>query len=169
MIGSWDKLGYVAFNLAATKSSKDARQVGLSWHGKRCEVREKSTEGKYFRSSLQCLDNNEICYCWSLICIGQKQGTRTNCTVRRLRAVQEHLMHGYGYLHLEEAYNLYSSFSGEGEGVISDHKYSGHNNSVRVEFLADKESSARLFGLLMKEKVFSVFVSIIICFNNYNI
>ena len=97
-----------------------------------------------------------------------KQGTRTNCTVRRLRAVQEHLMHGYGYLYLEEAYNLYSSFSGEGEGVISDHKYSGHNNSVRVEFLADKESSARLFGLL-KEKVFFVFVSIIICFNNYNI
>ena len=44
-------------------------------------------------------------------------------------------MHGYGYLYLEEAYNLYSSFSGEGEGVISDHKYSGYNNSVRVEFL----------------------------------
>ena len=98
-----------------------------------------------------------------------KQGTQTNCTVRRLRAVQEHLMHGYGYLYLEEAYNLYSSFSGEGEGVISDHKYSGHNNSVRVEFLADKESSARLFGLLMKEKVFFVFVSITICSNNHNI
>ena len=31
--------------------------------------------------------------------------------VRGLRAVQEHLMHGYGYLHLEEAYNLYSSFN----------------------------------------------------------
>ena len=67
--------------------------------------------------------------------------------------MQEHLMHGYGYLHLEEVYNLHSSFSGEGEGVISDHKYSGHNNS----------------GLLMKEKVFFVFVSIIICFNDYNI
>ena len=80
--------------------------------------------------------------------------------------MQEHLMHGYGYLHLEEAYNLYSSFSGEGEGVISDHKYSGHNNSVRVEFLADKESSARLFGLVMKEIFF--FVSIMICFNDYN-
>ena len=25
--------------------------------------------------------------------------------------MQEHLMHGYGYLHLEEAYNLYSSFN----------------------------------------------------------
>ena len=154
--------------MAATKSSKDARQLGLSWHGKRCEVREKSTEGKYFKSSLQCLDNNEILLLLESILQRSKQGTQTNCTVRRLRAVQEHLMHGYGYLHLEEAYNLYSSLSGEGEGVISDHKYSGHNNSVRVEFLADKESSARLFGLL-KEKVFFVFVSIIICFNNYNI
>ena len=84
--------------------------------------------------------------------------------------MQEHLMHGYGYLYLEEAYNLYSSFSGEGEGVISDHKYSGHNNSVRIEFLADKESSARLFGLLTKKKVgFFLFVSIMICFNNYSI
>ena len=46
--------------MAATKSSKDARQVGLSWHEKRGEVREKSTKGKQFRSSLQCLDNNEI-------------------------------------------------------------------------------------------------------------
>ena len=74
--------------------------------------------------------------------------------------MQEHLMYGYGYLHLEEAYNLYSSFSGEGEGVISDHKYREHNNSVRVEFLADKESSARLFGLLMKKKV-----GFFVCFN----
>ena len=60
MIGSWDKLDYIAFKMAATKSSKDARQVGLSWHEKRGEVREKSTKGKQFRSSLQCLDNNEI-------------------------------------------------------------------------------------------------------------
>ena len=65
MIGSWDKLGYIAFKMAATKSSEDAdpedaRQVRLSWHEKRCEVLEKSTKGKCFRSSLQCLDNNEI-------------------------------------------------------------------------------------------------------------
>ena len=97
--------------MAATKSSKDARQVGLSWHEKRCEVREKSTKGKYFRSSLQCLDNNEILLLLESILQRSKQGTQTNCTVRGLRTVQEHLMHGYGYLHLEEAYNLYSSFN----------------------------------------------------------
>ena len=89
--------------MAATKSSKDARQVGLSWHEKRCEVREKSTKGKYFRSSLQCLDNNEILLLLESILQRSKQGTQTNCTVRGLRAVQEHLMHGYGYLHFEEA------------------------------------------------------------------
>ena len=98
--------------MAATKSSKDARQVGLSWHEKRCEVREKSTKGKYFRSSLQCLDNNEILLLLESILQRSKQGTQTsNCTVRGLRAVQEHVMHGYGYLHWLEAYNLYSSFS----------------------------------------------------------
>ena len=101
--------------MAATKSSEDAdpedaRQVRLSWHEKRCEVREKSTKGKYFRSSLQCLDNNEILLLLESIAQRSKQGTQTaNCTVRGLRAVQEHLMHGYGYLHLEEAYSLYSS------------------------------------------------------------
>ena len=112
MIGSWDKLGYVAFKMAATKSSKDARHVGLnSWHEKRCEVREKSTKGNYFRYSLQCLDNNEILLLLESILQRSKQGTQTNFTVGGLIAVQEHLMHGYGYLHLEEAYNLYSSFS----------------------------------------------------------
>ena len=101
MIGSWDKLDYIAFKMAATKSSKDARQVGLSWHEKRCEVREKSTKGTYFRSSLQCLDNNEILLLLeSILSIlpRSKQGTQMNCTVRPLRAVQEHLMHGYGYI-----------------------------------------------------------------------
>ena len=50
--------------------------------------------------------------------------------------MQEHLMHGYGYLHLEKPPFLPAEQPGchEGEGVISDHKYSGHNNSVRVEF-----------------------------------
>ena len=81
--------------MAATKSSKDARQ-GLSWHEKRCEVREKSTKGKYLRSSLQCLDDNEILLLLESILPRSKQGTQTNCTVRGLRAVQEHLMHGYG-------------------------------------------------------------------------
>ena len=100
--------------MAATKSSEDAdpedaRQVRLSWHEKRCEVREKSTKEKYFRSSLQCLDNNEILLLLESIAQRSKQGTQTaNCTVRGLRAVQEHL-HGYGYLHWLEAYNLYSS------------------------------------------------------------
>ena len=90
MIGSWDKLGYIAFKIAATKSSKDAGHVGLSsWrHEKRCEVREKSTKGKYFGSSLQCLDNNEILLLLESILQRSKQGTQTaNCTVRGLRAV----------------------------------------------------------------------------------
>ena len=159
-MGSWDKLGYIAFKMAATKSSEyadpeDARQVGLSWHEKRCEVREKSTKGKYFRSSLQCLDNNEILLLLESILQRSKQGTQTNCTVRGLRAVQEHLMHGYGYLHLEEAYNLYSSFS----------EFSCPNKQAFRDKLLDphhglpvyKELSARLFGLIMKEKWFFCF------------
>ena len=85
--------------------------------------------------------------------------------VRGLRAVQEHLMHGYGYLHLEEAYNLYSSFS----------EFSCPNKQAFKDKMLDphhglpvyKESSARLFCLVMKEKCF--LVSIMICFNNYNI
>ena len=70
-----------------------------------------STKGKYFTSSLQCLDDNEILLLLESILQRSKEGTQANCMVRGLRAVQEHLMHGYGYLHLEEAYNLYSSFN----------------------------------------------------------
>ena len=112
-------------------------------------------------------DNNEILLLLESILQRSKQGTQTNCTVRGLRAVQEHLMHGYayGYLHLEEAYNLYSSFS----------EFSCPNKQAFRDKLLDphhglpvyKESSVRLFGLVMKEKCF--FVSIMICFNNYNI
>ena len=141
--------------MAATKSSKDARQVGLSWHEKRCEVREKSTKGRHFRSALQCLDNNEILLLLGSILQRSKQGTQTNCTVRGLRAVQEDLMHGYGYLHLEEAYNLYSSLS----------EFSCPNKQTFRDELPDphhglpvyKESSARLFGSVMKEKCFFCF------------
>ena len=143
--------------MAATKSSKGARQVGLSRHEKRCEVREKSMKGKYFRSSLQYLDNNEILLLLESILQRSKQGTQTNCTVRGLRAVQEHLMHGYayGYLHLEEAYNLYSSFS----------EFSCPNKQAFRDKLLDphhglpvyKGSSARLFGLVMKGKQFFCF------------
>ena len=161
-MGSWDKLGYIAFKMAATKSSEyadpeDARQVGLSWHEKRREVREKSTKGKYFRSPLQCLDNNEILLLLESILQRSKPGTQTaNCTVGGLRAVQEHLMYGYGYLHWLEAYNLYSSFS----------EFSCPNNkqAFRDKLLDPhhglpvyKELSARLFGLIMKEKWFFCF------------
>ena len=149
--------------MAATKSSEDAdpedaRQVRLSWHEKRCEVREKSTKGKYFRSSLQCLDNNEILLLLESILQRSKPGTQTaNCTVRGLRAVQEHLMHGYGYLHLEEAYNLYSSFnecSCPNKQAFRDKLLDPHHGLPVY-----KESSARLFGLVMKEKCF------FFCFN----
>ena len=62
--------------------------------------------------------------------------------------MQEHLMHGYGYLHLEEGYNLYSSFS----------EFSCRNTQAFRDKLLDphhglpvyKESSARLFSLVMK-------------------
>ena len=147
--------------MAATKSSKDAdpedaRQVRLSWHEKRCEVREKSTKGKYFRSSLQCLDNNEILLLLESILKRSKQGTQANCMVRGLRAVQEHLMHGYGYLHWEEAYNLYSSFSEfscpNNKQAFRDKLFDPHHGLPVY-----KELSARLFGLIMKEKWFFCF------------
>ena len=136
--------------MAATKSSKDARQVGLSWHEKQCEVREKSTKGEYLRSSLQCLGNNEILLLLESLLQRSKQGMQTNCTVRGLRVVQEHLMHGYGYLHLEEAYNLYSSvseFSCRNKQAFRDKLLDSHHGLPIY-----KESSARLYGLVMKEK-----------------
>ena len=40
-----------------------------------------------------------------------KEGTQKVNAARGLRAVQEHLMYGCGYIDFEEAYHLYSSFN----------------------------------------------------------
>ena len=155
-MGSWDKLGYIAFKMAATKSSKDAGHVGLSsWrHEKRCEVREKSTKGKYFRSSLQCLDNNEILLLLESILPRSKQGTQTNCTVRGLRAVQEHLMYGYGCIWKKPTIYILHSVN----FPVQINKPSEINCLILITVcLVYKESSARLFGLVMKEKCFFCF------------
>jgi len=90
----------------------------------------------------------KFCYCWSLFCRGQSKGRRP----KNIWCMDN------GYLHLEEAYNLYSSFS----------EFSCPNKQAFRDKLLDphhglpvyKESSARLFGLVMKEKCF--FVSIMI-------
>ena len=71
-----------------------------------------------------------------------KQGMQTNCTVRGLRAVQEHLMHGYGYLHLEEAYNLYSSFS---EFPVQINKLSEINCLILITVCLSTKSRQRDF------------------------
>ena len=85
--------------------------MSLNWQEKRSEVREKSTKGKYLRSSLQCLSNDEVLLLLESILQRSKDGTQRNYTAKGLRAVQEHLMYGYGYLDLEEAYHLFSSFN----------------------------------------------------------
>ena len=48
--------------MATSKPHKDVSEVkaSLNWQEKRSEVREKSTEGKYLRSSLQCLSNDDF-------------------------------------------------------------------------------------------------------------
>lgn len=99
--------------MATSKSYKDVFEVkaSLNWQEKRSEVREKSTKGKYLRSSLQCLSNDEVLLLLESILQRSKDGTQRNYTAKGLRAVQEHLMYGYGYLDLEEAYHLFSSFN----------------------------------------------------------
>ena len=64
-------------------------------------------------------------------------------------------MHGYGYLHLEEAYNLdssFSEFSSPDKQAFRDKLLDPHHSEPVY-----KESSARLFGLKMKEKCFFLF------------
>ena len=48
--------------MAPSKSCKDVSEVkaSLNWQEKRSEVREKSTKGKYLRSSLRCLSNDDV-------------------------------------------------------------------------------------------------------------
>ena len=99
--------------MATSKSYKDVCEVeaSLNWQEEKSEVREKSTKGKYLRSSLQCFSNDDVLLLLESIIQRSKDGTLRNNTAKGLRAVQEHLMYGYGYLDLEKAYHLYSSFN----------------------------------------------------------
>ena len=83
----------------------------MNWQEKRSEVWEKSTKGKYLKSSLQCLSNDNVLLLLESILQRSKDGALRNDAVKGLRAVQEHLMYGYGYLDLEKAHHLHSSFN----------------------------------------------------------
>ena len=81
--------------------------LSLNWQEKQLEVRLNSNKGTYLRSSLRCLDNNDVL----LLLKSSKVGTQKGNAARGLRAVQDHLMYEFGYINFEQAYHLYSSFS----------------------------------------------------------
>ena len=100
--------------MTATKIYAEVAGIlNLNWQEKRSEVRQNSSKGTYLRSSLQCLDNNDVLLLLESILQSLKEGKLTQKvnTARDLRAVQEHLMYGCGSIDFEEAYHLYSSFS----------------------------------------------------------
>ena len=57
------------------------------------------------------IDNNDVLLLLESILQSSKEGTRKVNAARGLRAVQEHLMYGCGYIDFEEAYHLYLPFS----------------------------------------------------------
>ena len=70
--------------------------LNLNWQEKRLEVRLNSNKGTYHRSSLQCLDNNDVLLLLKSILQSSKEGTQKVKAARGFRAVQEHLMYGFG-------------------------------------------------------------------------
>ena len=88
-----------------------ASSLNLNWQEKRSEVRRNSSKGTYLTLSLQCLDNNDVLLLLESILQSSKEGTQKVNAARGLRAVQEHLMYGCGYIDFEEARHLYLLFS----------------------------------------------------------
>ena len=88
-----------------------ASSLNLNWQEKQSQVRRNLSKGTYLRSSLQCLDNNDVLLLLESILQSSKEGAQKVKAARGLRAVQEHFMYGCGYIDFEEAYHLYSSFS----------------------------------------------------------
>ena len=92
-----------------------ASSLNLNWQEKRLEVRpgvrRNSSKGTYLRSPLQCLDNNDVLLLLGSILQSSKEDTQKVNAARGFRAVQEHLMYGWGYIDFEQAYHLYSFFS----------------------------------------------------------
>ena len=64
--------------MATSKSYKVEVKASLNWQEKRLEVREKSTKGKYLRSSLQWLSNDNVLLLLESILQRSKDGTQRN-------------------------------------------------------------------------------------------
>lgn len=98
------------FNMAAV-CKRNVMIDSLNWQEKRSDVREKSSKGKYVRSSLQPLtENNDVLLMLESFVKVSKEGTQKKNVARGLRSVQEILMYGCGFLPFEEAFHLFSSF-----------------------------------------------------------
>ena len=87
--------------------------------------------------------------------------------------MQEHLMHGYGYLHLEEAYNIYSSFSEfscPNEQALRDKLLDPHHGLP--VYIITEPISCKVFVILKNgggmEKFFVDFTSAPISDKNYD-
>ena len=102
-------VGLVVELLRRSWAQRFASSLNLNWQEKRSEVRRNSRRERTL--TLQCLDNNDVLLLLESILQSSKEGTQKINATRGLRAVQEHLMYGCGYIGFEEAYHLYSSFS----------------------------------------------------------
>ena len=83
--------------LVAWLHAEMASSLNLNWQEKQSEVRRNSSKGTYLRSSLQCLDNNDVLLLLESIFQSSKESTQKVKAARGLRAVQEHLMYGCGF------------------------------------------------------------------------
>lgn len=101
--------------MAATKldetDNNETEDINLNWQQNRAEVRKNSAKGTYVRSSLQSLNNEDvICRLQSIIETAKDKHSLSS-KARGMRAVQEHLMFGCGYIDFNEAHHIYTSFS----------------------------------------------------------
>ena len=91
------------------KESEFAAPV-LTWAQKRSDLREKSTVGKFVRSSLQGLNHEDVLLKLETKIINNGKG-HARASAHGLRAIMETMLHGSQfYMLFKEAFHIYGSF-----------------------------------------------------------
>ena len=94
---------------ALNKESEFAAPV-LTWAQKRSDLREKSTVGKFVRSSLQGLNHEDVLLKLETKIINNGKG-HARASAHGLRAIMETMLHGSQfYMLFKEAFHIYGSF-----------------------------------------------------------
>ena len=99
-----------SYSMESLNKESEFEAPVLTWAQKRSDLREKSTVGKFVRSSLQGLNHEDVLLKLETKIINNGKG-HARASAHGLRAIMETMLHGSQfYMLFKEAFHIYGSF-----------------------------------------------------------